>query len=82
MEGKEVKSLTRTVCYQKYRNSFFVCIFSLSLFVSSGSGFGYAEESLGKHRVPVTQWNAGIGATSGDRTTFRDSSGRNRGSAT
>ena len=41
-----------------------------------------SDNNRNNQRLPNTQWYSGIGNQSGDRTTFRDASGRTQGSAT
>ena len=61
------------------------CLFTLC-FVGSigfrGLARAQSDDNRNKQRLSNTQWYSGIGSHSGDRTTFRDASGRTQGSAT
>ena len=60
------------------------CLFALCFVGSIGFNTiarAQSDDNRNKQRLPNTQWYSGIGSQSGDRTTFRDSSGRTIGSA-
>ena len=81
--GSDFKFLSRTL--QGFSMMFTRCLFTLCLIGSigfSGSARAQSDDNRNKQRLPNSRLYSGIGGQSGDRTTFRDASGRTLGSAT